>query len=96
MSVYHSIIRYPSITEKNTALRTAQNKFVFEVAPTATKPQIKKAVEKLFSVTVMSVNTIVVKGKKKRQGRFAGYRPDWKKAIVTIQTGQTIAKFGEV
>ena len=96
MSVYHSIIRYPSITEKNTALRTAQNKFVFEVAPTATKPQIKKAVEKLFSVTVMSVNTIVVKGKKKRQGRFAGYRPDWKKAIVKIQTGQTIAKFGEV
>ena len=96
MSVYHSIIRYPSITEKNTTLRTAQNKYVFEVAPEATKPQIKKAVEKLFSVTVLSVNTIVVKGKKKRQGRFAGYRPNWKKAIVKIQTGQTIAKFGEV
>jgi large subunit ribosomal protein L23 len=96
MSLYHSIIRYPSITEKNTTLRTAQNKFVFEVAPAATKPQIKKAVEKLFNVTVLSVNTIVVKGKMKRQGRFAGYRPDWKKAIVRIQAGQTIAKFGEV
>jgi large subunit ribosomal protein L23 len=96
MSVYHSIIRYPSITEKNTTLRTAQNKYVFEVAPEATKPQIKKAVEKLFSVTVLSVNTIVVKGKKKRQGKSAGYRPNWKKAIVKIQTGQTIAKFGEV
>jgi large subunit ribosomal protein L23 len=96
MSIYHSIIRYPSITEKNTTLRTSQNKFVFEVAPEATKPQIKKAVEKLFNVTVLQVNTIVVKGKMKRQGRFAGYRPDWKKAIVKIQAGQTIAKFGEV
>jgi large subunit ribosomal protein L23 len=96
MSIYHSVIRYPSITEKNTTLRTSQNKFVFEVAPESTKPQIKKAVEKLFGVTVLSVNTIVVKGKQKRQGRTAGYRPNWKKAIVKIQTGQTIAKFGEV
>ena len=52
--------------------------------------------KKLFSVTVLSVNTIVVKGKKKRMGKFAGYRSDWKKAIVKIMTGQTIAKFGEV
>jgi large subunit ribosomal protein L23 len=96
MSVYHSIIRYPSITEKNSTLRTSQNKYVFEVAPTATKPSIKKAIEKIFSVSVVSVNTIVVKGKKKKMGRFAGYRPDWKKAIVKIQAGQTIAKFGEV
>ena len=96
MSVYHSIIRYPSITEKNSKLRTSQNKYVFEVAPTATKPAIKKAVEKIFSVSVVSVNTIVVKGKKKKMGRFAGYRSDWKKAIVKIQTGQTIAKFGDV
>jgi large subunit ribosomal protein L23 len=96
MSIYHSIIRYPSITEKNTALRASQNKYVFEVALDATKPQIKKAVEKLFDVKVESVNTIVVKGKEKRTGRFSGYRSNWKKAIVKIQTGQTIAKFGEV
>jgi large subunit ribosomal protein L23 len=96
VSVYHSIIRYPSITEKNTTLRTSQNKYVFEVAPNATKPQIKKAVEMLFKVTVLSVNTIVVKGKKKRMGKFAGYRSDWKKAVVKIMAGQTIAKFGEV
>lgn len=96
MSIYHSIIRYPSVTEKNTTLRTAQNKFVFEVDPVATKPQIKKAVEKIFNVKVLSVNTIVVKGKLKRQGKSAGYRPNWKKAIVKIQAGQTIAKFGEV
>jgi large subunit ribosomal protein L23 len=96
VSTYHSIIRYPSITEKNTLLRTTQNKYVFEVATRATKPQIKKAVEKLFGVTVESVNTIVVKGKEKRTGRFAGYRSDWKKAIVKVEKGQTIAKFGEV
>jgi large subunit ribosomal protein L23 len=96
MSTFHSVIRYPSITEKNTLLRTTQNKYVFEVASKATKPQIKKAVEKLFGVTVESVNTLVVKGKEKRTGRFAGYRSDWKKAIVKIEKGQTIAKFGEV
>ena len=96
MSKYHSIIRYPSITEKNTTQRETQNKYVFEVLRTATKPQIKVAVEKLFGVSVVSVNTMVVKGKKKRMGRFAGYKPDWKKAIVKIQEGQRIAKFGEV
>jgi large subunit ribosomal protein L23 len=96
VSNYHAIIRYPSITEKNTNLRTVQNKYVFEVVPKATKPQIKKAIEKLFGVTVESVNTIVVKGKQKRSGRFSGYRSDWKKAIVKIAAGQTIAKFGEV
>jgi large subunit ribosomal protein L23 len=77
-------------------LRTAQNKYVFTVATKATKQQIKKAVEKLFGVKVESVNTLVVKGKEKRTGRFAGYRSDWKKAIVKVEKGQTIAKFGEV
>ena len=96
MSTYHSILRYPSITEKNTQLRTSQNKFVFDVLPKATKPQIKQAVEKLFGVKVLSVNTMVVKGKKKRQGRTMGYRPDWKKAIIKLAAGQTISKFGEV
>lgn len=96
MSKYHSLIRYPSITEKNTILRETQNRYVFEVLRTASKPQIKEAVEKLFGVTVVSVNTMLVKGKKKRMGRFAGYRPDWKKAIVKVQEGQSIAKFGEV
>jgi large subunit ribosomal protein L23 len=96
MSKYHSIIRYPSITEKNTTMRETQNKYVFEVERTAKKPDIKEAVEKLFAVTVLSVNTILVKGKKKRMGRNVGYRSDWKKAIVRIQEGQTISKFGEV
>ena len=96
MSKYHNLIRYPSITEKNTTLRESQNKYVFEVMKNATKPEIKEAVEKLFNVDVETVNTILVKGKKKRMGRNVGYRPDWKKAIVKIKTGQSIARFGEV
>jgi large subunit ribosomal protein L23 len=77
-------------------MRETQNKYVFEVTRTATKPEIKEAVEKLFAVTVLSVNTILVKGKLKRMGRNVGYRSDWKKAIIRIQDGQTISKFGEV
>lgn len=96
MSKFHAIIKYPSITEKNTTLRENQNKYVFQVLRTASKPEIKEAVEKLFGVSVLTVNTIVVKGKKKRMGRYVGYRSDWKKAIVKIQEGQSIAKFGEV
>ncbi|MDR0330353.1 MAG: 50S ribosomal protein L23 [Chitinispirillales bacterium] len=96
MSKYHSIIRYPSVTEKNTLLRSEQNKYVFEVALGATKIEIKEAVQKLFSVDVEDVNTMVVKGKKKRTGRNVGYRPDRKKAIVKIKAGQNIDKFGEV
>jgi large subunit ribosomal protein L23 len=96
VSNYHNLIRYPSITEKNTKLREMQNRYVFEVADSATKPQIKEAVEKVFDVSVVAVNTMVVKGKKKRMGRNVGYRSDWKKAIVKIKEGQTIARFGEV
>lgn len=96
MSNYHRLIRYPSITEKNTKLREAHNRYVFEVVKGATKPQIKSAVEKLFNVNVESVNTMVVKGKKKRMGRNIGYRSDWKKAIVQVKEGQSIARFGEV
>ncbi len=96
MNNYYHIIRYPSITEKNTTLRSSQNKYVFEVDLRAKKPEIKGAVEKLFGVKVISVNTGIVKGKKKRMGKFAGYQSNWKKAIVRLAEGQTIAKFGEV
>lgn len=96
MSKYHGIIRYPLITEKNTKLRENQNKYVFEVVKDVTKEEIKEVVEKLFNVNVESVNTMVVKGKKKRMGRFIGYKSDRKKAIVKLKEGQTIARFGEV
>ncbi len=95
MSKYHSIIRSPSITEKNTLLRE-QNKYVFEVDRRSNKTEIRKAVESLFNVKVETINTMIVKGKKKRMGRFSGYRPNWKKAIVKLAEGQTIEKFGEV
>ncbi len=95
MSKYHSIIRNPLITEKNTTLRE-QNKYVFVVDQRATKQDVREAVEKLFDVKVVAVNTMVSKGKQKRQGRFVGFRPTRKKAIVKIAEGQKIAKFGEV
>jgi large subunit ribosomal protein L23 len=95
VSIYHKIIKAPIITEKNTMLR-AQNKYVFEVDNRANKDEIKEAVQKLFDVKVEAVNTVVVKGKLKRMGRFSGLRPDRKKAIVKIAEGQSIERFGEV
>jgi len=79
------IIVKPIITEKSST-GVAEGKYTFEVAKKATKVQIAKAVEELFEVKVTSVNTIIVKGKEKRVGANTGKRPDWKKAIVTIDT----------
>lgn len=79
------IIVKPIVTEKsNTGLQTG--KYTFQVAKKATKIQIAEAVEALFSVKVLNVNTMMVKGKEKRMGAHSGRRPDWKKAIVTIDT----------
>ncbi len=96
MSIDHKIILFPSVTEKNTSLRMNQNKYVFEVLPSANKMQIRSAVEHLFNVKVESVNTVRLPGKKKRMGKHMGYRPDRKKAIVQVQKGQTISQFGGV
>ncbi len=95
MSKHHSVVIAPSITEKNTVIRE-DNKYAFKVAVDANKIQIREAVEALFDVKVLSVNTLNVKGKKKRMGRFAGKRADWKKAVVKIAEGQTIPQFGEI
>ncbi len=86
---HYDIVLAPHITEKSTML-SESNAVVFKVAPKATKPEIKAAVEALFNVKVTNVNTIVAKGKSKRwQGR--GYqRSDVKKAIVTLAEGQSI------
>ncbi len=79
------IIVKPIITEKsNTELQ--EGKYTFRVAKKATKIQIAEAVEALFGVKVLNVNTMMVKGKEKRMGAHSGRRPDWKKAIVTIDT----------
>ena len=79
------IIIKPIITEKsNDGIQTG--KYTFKVAKKATKIQIADAVQKLFGVKVLNVNTMVVKGKEKRDGANTGKRPDWKKAIVTVDT----------
>jgi large subunit ribosomal protein L23 len=86
---HYDVIVSPVITEKATAL-SDQNKVVFKVRPDATKPQIKEAVEKLFDVKVKSVNTVVTKGKVKMFRGTRGQRSDVKKAVVTLEEGQTI------
>lgn len=79
----------PVITEKST-LVAEENKIIFRVPLTATKPDIKEAVENLFKVDVTKVNTILVKGKTKRFRGQLGRRSDYKKAIVTLKDGQSV------
>lgn len=92
MPTPHEIIIRPLITEKNTALMV-ENKYSFEVLRTASKPEIKRAVETIFDVTVTKVHTMNVRGKLKRRGREMGYTRDWKKAIVTLAPGDRIEVF---
>ena len=91
MHLYEAL-RRPMITEKNTTLQE-QNKYVFEVAKEANKPQIKQAVEKAFKVKVTTVNMMMVPGKSKRVGRRVIQTQSWKKAIVTLKTGDKIEFF---
>ena len=85
----YDVIRSPVVTEKSTNL-SEHSQVVFDVAIDATKPQIKAAVEGLFSVKVKAVNTLVRKGKVKRFRNVKGVRNDVKKAIVTLVDGQSI------
>ena len=86
------IIIRPLITEKSTTLM-AEGKYVFEVAKSANKMEIAKAISQIFKVKVASVNTINVEGKVKRMGRSVGKRSDYKKAIVKLAAGETIEFF---
>lgn len=88
-TIHYDKVTAPLITEKSTIL-SEQNKVVFRVPLTATKPEIKEAIEALFKVNVVSVNTIVQKGKTKRFRGVAGRRVDIKKAVVTLKDGQSI------
>jgi large subunit ribosomal protein L23 len=89
------LIIKPLVTEKATLLME-QNQYVFEVVPKATKPDIKAAIESLFDVKVTSVNTARPPRKKKRVGRFLGFKPQIKRAIVTLKEGDTIPLFPDV
>ena len=86
------IVIKPIITEKSME-GLQENKYTFKVAKNANKIEIKKAVETLFGVKVATVNTISVKGKKKRMGRNEGYTSDWKKAIVTLTEDSKTIEF---
>ena len=90
------IIRRPILlTEKASRLREDENKVVFEVSPRANKIQIKSAVEELFNVGVVSVNTSIVRGKFRRMGRGYGKLQNWKKAVVTLKEGDDIQFYDE-
>jgi large subunit ribosomal protein L23 len=80
----------PQVSEKSTFVGEKHNQFIFRVMPDATKPEIKAAVELMFKVDVTNVQTTNVKGKEKRFGRFVGRRRHWKKAFVSLKSGQEI------
>ncbi len=91
-----SIVRKVLITEKGTVLREVRNQYFFEVARDANKIEIKRAVETIFNVKVADVQTMQLRGKVKRQGRWLGKRNDWKKAIVTLKPDQKIELFEQI
>lgn len=85
-----SVILAPHVSEKTARLQELSNQYVFEVSTTATKADVKAAVEELFSVKVGDVNLVNVKGKSKAFRGRQGHRKDWRKAYVRLQDGQTI------
>lgn len=86
----YEVIRAPRVSEKTARLQEVSNQYVFEVAKTATKADIKSAVETIFSVKVEAVNVVNVKGKSKAFRQRQGSRNDWRKAYVTLADGQAI------
>ncbi|MBX7148394.1 50S ribosomal protein L23 [bacterium] len=89
----YNVINRPLVTEKSLASQADANRYVFEVNREATKLDVKKAVEKLFKVNVLDVNTLITRGKFKRVGQSMGKRSNYKKAFVTIKAGQKIEVF---
>jgi large subunit ribosomal protein L23 len=93
-SSYDVILR-PIITEKGLTLKEDGRTLCFEVVDNASKRQIHDAVERIFKVKVDHVRTMNVPGKMRRRGRYTGYRPDWKKAYVTLREGEKMIEYGE-
>jgi len=90
------VINGPVITEKAETIRAVEQTLCFRVNIKATKTDIKNAVHRIFGVEVEGVRTATFKGKMKRRGRFAGYRPDWKKAYVKLKDGQKMVEYAQV
>jgi len=95
MKSAYQIIRRPIITEKGLGIKETQRTLVFEVAARATKTEVKEAVQAIFKVKVDSVRTANFPGKERRRGRFAGYRPDWKKAYVRLKSGEKMPEYAQ-
>ena len=93
MPTLYSIIRRPLITEKGLGVKETEGTLVFDVLPEATKNEIAEAVEALFKVKVDAVRTANVAGKERRRGRYAGYKPDWKKAYVKLKKGEKLPEY---
>ena len=89
----YQVVLKPLLTEKGTRLKEEGNQYLFRVARTANKIEIKQAIEQLFKVTVLDVRTARMRGKVKRLGRFQGRTSDWKKAITTLKEGDSIELF---
>lgn len=85
-----NVIVGPVVTEKATLLQEKGNQYTFRVHPRANKIQVRQAAHKLFNVTVEDVRVIRVRGKERRIGRSRGFRPAWKKAILTVKAGEKI------
>jgi large subunit ribosomal protein L23 len=93
MPTLYRVIRRPVITEKGLGVKETEATLVFEVAPQATKNEVKEAVEALFKVKVAAVRTANFVGKERRRGRSTGFRPDWKKAYVRLKAGQKLPEY---
>ncbi len=93
MPTLYEVIRRPLITEKGLQLKETEGSLVFDVSPEASKTEVKQAVEALFKVKVDSVRTANVAGKERRRGKFAGYKPDWKKAYVRLKAGEKMPEY---
>ena len=93
MRPFYELIKRPLITEKGVFLKETFGRYSFEVSLDASKPAIRQAIEAHFKVDVGDVHTMIVRGKQRRIGRHSGRRPNWKKAIVTLQKGQKIELF---
>jgi large subunit ribosomal protein L23 len=93
MTTVYTVIRRALITEKGLGLKGVEGTLVFEVAADATKTEVRQAVETLFKVKVFAVRTANVVGKERRRGKFAGFRPDWKKAYVRLKAGEKLPDY---
>jgi large subunit ribosomal protein L23 len=93
---HFDVIQGPRITEKSEGRKDEQRTLCFQVRPDATKTDIKNAVQAIFKVKVEAVRTANYPGKLRRRGKYAGYRPDWKKAYVKLKEGEKMVEYAQI